>query len=170
MRDLDREFRPSQNEKGTARRSLFAVHPPLVGGPRHRSKPAVGLDTFIAPPRPRRCSGVGADTPTLPRVPGCQFNDMVGRASCQTNDLKPTTLLHCLSNQRSSGIPLCRPRLGASDLHCLSNERFSGILLCRPRLGASDLHMPLQRTALGFLLCRPRLGASDLHCLSNERL
>ena len=45
LRDQDREFRPSENGKQTPDPSPLADHPPLMGGPRHRSKPAVGMDT-----------------------------------------------------------------------------------------------------------------------------
>ena len=50
IRDQDREFRPSENGKQTPDPSPLADHPPLMGGPRHRSKPAVGMDISIAPP------------------------------------------------------------------------------------------------------------------------
>ena len=58
-------------------------HPPLMGGPRHRSKPAVGMDISIAPP-------------ILGAVPCVTPSPTNGRVACVCRPRLGASSLHCL--------------------------------------------------------------------------
>ena len=88
-------FAIHKNESSASRSTSQGGHPPLMGGPRHRSKPAVGMGYFYSATDPRRCSMYNTPSPTNGLV-ACVCRPRLGASS-------PHCLCHCsaLHAQRS---------------------------------------------------------------------